>query len=247
MRTPRCPIAICVAGASGSCSTPWISRLTRRRAAGPRPCQRGKERDHSMLRSSRRFSDRARARLAREGVPEPSAGLFDGARVREATRGPGAVLLVGLGVGRARRDRSAGVGLGSVRVLPAAPRLCVRRLELVRDPAGESVPAGVARPAGRVVARAGAVSSAVRPRSRRLRVPFSCAGLSSRERLVLTVPPGNNAPRVQADVAWIDYRHSVARSLKRRDAGEQPVVCEGCRTEVDVDQVVHSPRCKAAA
>lgn len=42
---------------------------------------------------------------------------------------------------------------------------------------------------------------------------------------------------------WIDYRASVSRALRRRDAGETVRTCAGCRTELDVDEARHSPRC----
>jgi hypothetical protein len=42
---------------------------------------------------------------------------------------------------------------------------------------------------------------------------------------------------------WIDYRASVARAARRADAGETVPTCEACGTELDVDDVVHSPLC----
>jgi hypothetical protein len=56
-----------------------------------------------------------------------------------------------------------------------------------------------------------------------------------------TDEPGGNGHR---EPDWIDYRASRARARRRADAGETVVVCDDCETELDVDQPVHSPRCK---
>lgn len=54
------------------------------------------------------------------------------------------------------------------------------------------------------------------------------------------------APRPQGppwQPNWIDYRASVARSLRREGAGEQVPLCDLCGCEADLDPVPHSPRC----
>lgn len=41
----------------------------------------------------------------------------------------------------------------------------------------------------------------------------------------------------------MDYRASAANAWRRHDLGEDPLVCSSCRTEIDVEQSIHSPHC----
>lgn len=43
---------------------------------------------------------------------------------------------------------------------------------------------------------------------------------------------------------WIDFRASVGRAERRLAAGEMVARCWSCKTELDVDVPVHSPRCR---
>lgn len=87
-------------------------------------------------------------------------------------------------VASTRRDRDAGVALESVRVVSRQSRLLVRRLELVRDPAGEPVSGGVAWSARVDVAGSGGMAD--RLRAVALRVAVGRAGVPARARLVLS-------------------------------------------------------------
>lgn len=70
------------------------------------------------------------------------------------------------------------------------------------------------------------------------------------------VPPGAKGARTMGNFLaetpatnghgepdWIDHRASIARAARRRAAGEAVASCRGCQTELDVDDVAHSPRC----
>jgi hypothetical protein len=93
-------------------------------------------------------------------------------------------LAFGGGVAGVGLDRPAGVGMESVRVVSRPSRLSVRRLELVRDPAGEPVPVSVARPSRLDVAGSGSVACELRQFS--VRVADKSVGVPSSARVVLT-------------------------------------------------------------
>lgn len=87
------------------------------------------------------------------------------------------------GVAVARCDRPAGVGLEPMLGVPVDPQLRLRRLELVRNPAGESVPVGVAGSAVVDTVRASSVADLLRGVP--VRVAVAGAVVPARSRLVL--------------------------------------------------------------
>lgn len=84
-----------------------------------------------------------------------------------------------------RRDHPTGELVEPVRLLPGQARLLVRRDELVRDPAAEPVPGGVARPARVDVAGAGRVAREISGES--VRESGGCGGVQMVERILLVV------------------------------------------------------------
>lgn len=68
---------------------------------------------------------------------------------------------------------------------------------------------------------------------------FRALGRQTSERIETALERGRRAQ---------DYRASLASAASRRQRMRgEPIVCPGCGTELDVDQPVHSPRCKREA
>lgn len=56
-----------------------------------------------------------------------------------------------------------------------------------------------------------------------------------------SIPAAEVAPAAD----WIGYRHSLANVWRRHARGDTAARCPACKTETDVPDVIHSPRCKA--
>lgn len=198
---------------------PYSTRGVTETAAG---CSSPADRSpHPLYRHHRRGLGRAHLPAARPSCNALAAGL--------RTQVDHRTLALGGGVACARRDRPARVGLEPVLELPRPSRLFVCGVEFVRDPAGESVPAGVARTARVVVAGAGSVADPV----------CRCAvwaavgrvGVPSGARLVLRVrgwkpqaceADGASPPGGRTFFTWFAGSRQVSSPALPREAGFCP-------------------------
>lgn len=73
--------------------------------------------------------------------------------------------------------------------------------------------------------------------------PVSSTVLSGRGMGHYIEPGPTFAPSDGPRADWIDYRASIASVHRREQNGDTALTCQGCGTETDVTDVVHSPKC----